>query len=155
MLLTPASKPTILKAECAVYGLTWRLRDRPSERMTMHRRISAIVWLTTTAFAVLPHAALAQVVPPFPTGQREAPPDTEGQHVVSTRELLKRLKRAKQLLAEQNYSESVRFLQAILENDEDAFFFPDPEDKTKERSLKLEAQMLLGGMPPEIGRAHV
>src|SRR5262249_30195765 len=45
-----------------------------------------------------------------------------------------------------SYAEGARLLQSILESDEDAFFFPDPENKSVERSLKLEAQTLLGQM---------
>src|SRR5262245_47820739 len=116
--------------------------------MVMRPRGRAIVWLTAAAVAVLPHTARSQVTVPFQAGL-PAPSEPEGQHVASTRELFKRLQRAKQLLADQNYSECVRFLQAILENDEDAFFFPDPQDPTKERSLKFEAQSILGEMPPE------
>ncbi len=78
-----------------------------------------------------------------------AHPDPEGAHVVSTRGLVKRLTRGKQLLVEQNFAEGARLLQAILESDEDAFFFPDQENKSVERSLKLEAQTLLGQMPAE------
>src|SRR5260370_25599753 len=111
---------------------------------------SAYVWLTAVVLAggSLAPAVRAQVISAAPSALPVAP-DPEGSHAASTRELVKRLNRSRQLLQEKNYAEAVRLLQAILENDEDAFFFPDQEDKTKERSLKLEAQTLLGDMPDD------
>jgi outer membrane protein assembly factor BamB len=110
---------------------------------------SAYVWLTAAVLAgvSLPSAVRSQVITPAPPGLPA--PEPEGAHAASTRELVKRLHRARQLLEDKNDAEAVRLLQAILENDEDAFYFPDQEDKTKERSLKLEAQTLLGDMPEE------
>jgi outer membrane protein assembly factor BamB/tetratricopeptide (TPR) repeat protein len=110
----------------------------------------AIVGLTVLALAgwVSPPPAGAQVIAPAAPGQ-PAVADPEGAHQVSTRELVKRLHRARQLLEEQNFAEGVRLLQAILESDEDAFFFPEQENKTTERSLKLEAHALLARMPAE------
>src|SRR5262245_18712430 len=109
----------------------------------------AYVCLTAGVLAGVSPAtvASAQVITPAPPG----PPahDPEGAHAASTRELVKRLNRGRQLLEDKNYAEGVRLLQVILENDEDAFFYPDQVDKTKERSLKLEAQTLLGDMPEE------
>src|SRR5262249_38812551 len=95
----------------------------------------ACVWLTVVlAGASLASAIRGQVIRPVPPG---LPAEPEGSHAASTRELVKRLNRGRQLLEDKNYAEGVRLLQVILENDEDAFFFPDQEDKTKERSLKL------------------
>ncbi|MCS7304919.1 MAG: PQQ-binding-like beta-propeller repeat protein [Thermoguttaceae bacterium] len=64
------------------------------------------------------------------------------------REVLKNLFAAQRLLEQGRVSEAVGFLQAILTNPEDYFFQPDPSAPTR-RSLKTEAQRLLGRMPQE------
>ena len=112
---------------------------------------TALVWLTVFVVAALsfPAAARSQVPDPPLPALRSTVSELEGPHVVSTRELVKRLNRGKQLLQEQNFAEGARLLQTIIESDEDAFFFPDQENKSVERSLKLEAQLLLGQMPAE------
>ena len=109
---------------------------------------SAVVCLTAlilAGFALLPQLG-AQVINLELPGQAN---DLEGQRGASTRELVKRLARGRRLLIEKSYAEGARLLQAIIESDEDAFFFPDPENKSVEQSLKAEAQKLLGEMPAE------
>src|SRR5579872_103596 len=121
------------------------------EDVTMRHRSSAVVWLTAFVLAgvILLADASAQVFAPPGAAQPGPAPDPDGSRGPSTRELVKRLNRGKQLLAEKNYAEGARVLQTIIESDEDAFFYPDPENKTVERSLKLEAQTLIGAMPAE------
>ncbi len=80
-------------------------------------------------------------------------PDAEAPRSASTRELVKRFHRARELLADENYAEGSRLLQTILDSDEDVFFYPDQDHGAAERSLKLEAQSLLGQMPAA-GRAQ-
>jgi hypothetical protein len=112
---------------------------------------SALVWLAAFLLVelFLSRVANPQVPNPPSPALRGTTPDLEGPRGTSTRELVKRLNRGKQLLLEQNYAEGARLLQTILESDEDAFFFPDQDNKSVERSLKLEAQTLLGQMPTE------
>lgn len=64
------------------------------------------------------------------------------------RTILQRLARSRELLDERRYAEAVQLLGTILEGPEDYFFRPDPE-RPVYRSLKTEAQRLLGGMPAE------
>ena len=61
------------------------------------------------------------------------------------RELMKVLRTGRDLLAEQRYAEAVGQLAQILEAPEDYFFQPD-RDQPFFRSLKVEAQRLLGSM---------
>lgn len=68
----------------------------------------------------------------------------------SDREPMLWLRNAEKLLAERRYGEAVRFLGRILDSEEDFFFQPD-EDKPVYRSLKSEAQRLIGRMS-EAGR---
>ncbi|HLJ12407.1 MAG TPA: hypothetical protein VKU82_14525, partial [Planctomycetaceae bacterium] len=124
----------------------------------MRQRISAVVWwLAAIALAVPigPPRACAQA----PNRDRMAPlqpiaPEADEPRGISTREMVRRLNRGKELLSEKNYAEGSRLLQSILECDEDAFFFADAQSKTSERSLKLEAQSLLGRLPPEGREAY-
>lgn len=65
----------------------------------------------------------------------------------STRQLEKRFRSGRELIEAESYAEGTRFLQSVLESDEDDFFSPDAENRQRERSLKAEALSLLGGMP--------
>ncbi|MGD9646797.1 MAG: PQQ-binding-like beta-propeller repeat protein [Pirellulales bacterium] len=56
------------------------------------------------------------------------------------------LKKARELLEEERYAEAVRALGAIVEAPEDFFFQPDA-DGPVHRSLKAEAQKLIGELP--------
>lgn len=63
------------------------------------------------------------------------------------RSMQKRLTKARELLTDGNYSEGLRLLQSILERSEDSFFYPDPANHSLHRSVKVEAQHLLGELP--------
>ena len=64
------------------------------------------------------------------------------------RHTLQKLADSRKLLAEGRYGEAVRCLGAILEGPEDFFFQPDKSSPIH-RSLKAEAQRLMGQMPRE------
>ncbi|HEX5442969.1 MAG TPA: PQQ-binding-like beta-propeller repeat protein [Pirellulales bacterium] len=64
------------------------------------------------------------------------------------RETLQKLSLAKELIEQERYGEAVRLLSDILESPEDYFFQPDRQERNY-RSLKGEAQRLLGAMPAE------
>ena len=122
----------------------------------MRRESLAIVWLTALVLAALwvPRSAGCQVITPGDPARRPAAlPEAGLPRSTSTRELVKRFHRARQLLVDENYAEGSRLLQTILESDEDAFFFPDQDHATAESSLKIETQSLLGQMPAA-GRAQ-
>lgn len=59
---------------------------------------------------------------------------------------LQRLDTASDLLKQQRYGEAVRFLGSLLDAPEDFFYRPD-EKQSVYRSLKSEAQRLIGSMP--------
>ena len=65
------------------------------------------------------------------------------------RSVLQQLARAKQLLADDEYAAAAQLLDGILDEekvDEDSFYQPD-KSKQNHRSLKAEAQRLIGAMP--------
>lgn len=64
------------------------------------------------------------------------------------RRTLQKLSQAKELIAKGRYGEAVQNLGAILEGPEDFFFQPQPNQPIH-RSLKAEAQRLIGQMPRE------
>jgi hypothetical protein len=116
----------------------------------MRTESSAVLWLAAWGLAALwaPRSALCQVI--TPGGPPRGPvvvSEADAPHTTSTRELVKRIQRARQLLTDENYAEGSRLLQTVLESDEDAFFYPDQGQGASERSLKIEAQSLLGQMP--------
>lgn len=83
---------------------------------------------------------------------RQAPDDTgaevyqENVFFPPDRETLQLLTRAQELLQSKRFSEAVKFLGRILTQSEDHFFQPD-KDQPIFRSLKAEAQRLIGSMP--------
>lgn len=125
----------------------------------MRNRLSVVVrWMALLSAAFWNHAAVrAQVPPPapIPAAPRPAPDANPAEPVSgrpSTRQLEKRFQRGRELLEEGNFLEGTRLLQSILESAEDDFFHPDADNKARERSLKFEAQSLLGEMS-NAGRA--
>ena len=118
----------------------------------MHWGSWAGAWMVVLAAAQLIGHCPASgqvIIPGSGAGLRTPAPEQETVRGTTSRELIKRFQRGKVLLAEENYAEGTRFVQSVLDGDEDAFFYPDPANRTKERSLKLEAEMLLGQMPAE------
>jgi len=69
------------------------------------------------------------------------------------RATLQRLSKAQELLEQQRYGESVHLLGDILEGPEDYFFQPK-RDEPIHRSLKAEAQRLIGELPAEGREAY-
>ncbi|MBN2021443.1 MAG: PQQ-binding-like beta-propeller repeat protein [Pirellulales bacterium] len=69
------------------------------------------------------------------------------------RTILQHLHHAQTLLEEKRFGEAVRLLGTILEGPEDYFYQPDPK-RPVHRSLKGEAQRLLGEMPEEGRRLY-
>jgi outer membrane protein assembly factor BamB/predicted negative regulator of RcsB-dependent stress response len=92
---------------------------------------------------------LPGVAPALVLAQDKAADDSE-QNVFfpADRESLHRLSTAQTLLREKRYGEAVRFLGSILEGPEDYFFRPDKGEQSY-RSLKTEAQNLIGQMPAD------
>ena len=86
-----------------------------------------------------PRVVIRQVPrPPQPGG---------GVLVLADRRMIQRLKKARQLLAKEKFTDAATLLQIILDAQEDSFFHPDSAKKTLYRSLKAEAQQLIGKMP--------
>src|SRR5260221_12656993 len=86
-------------------------------------------------------ASAQVIVPGSGAGLRTPAQEQETVRGTTSRELIKRFQRGKILLAEENYAEGTRFLQSVLDGDEEAFFYPDPASRPKEGTLKLEAEM--------------
>ncbi len=77
--------------------------------------------------------------------------DSGSVFVLADRMQIRRLQTAKEYLQaeEPKYDQAVELLQLVLNDNEDRFFYPDAEDRTRFRSLKAEANRLLGEMPEE------
>ena len=74
--------------------------------------------------------------------------------VLADRRMIQRLKKAAELVDQERYVDAATLLQIILDRSEDSFFHPNPEKKTLYRSLKAEAQKLIGHMPADGLRAY-
>ena len=96
--------------------------------------------------------ALAAVPPGDVAGQfRRSSSDAKDQDAENVflppdRSVLQQLARAKQMLADEEYAEAAHLLDKILEEEEDSFYQAD-KNSLHHRSLKAEAQRLIGAMP--------
>lgn len=125
--------------------------------LRMNRSIGAAAGVSLVVMA----SALCQEGPPGQTGRLLRAPDTSPLLAqvspaaeppttpfgATTREMVRRLTRARELIAEESFAEGTRLLQTILDGDEDVFFHPDDQNKSLERSLKSVALELLGQLP--------
>jgi len=118
-------------------------KDQQAEQQRLMRRMRAL-----QRVLVRQRAGRAVLRPALANSEGEAfednvffPPD---------RETMQLLTKAKELLKAQRYTEAVKFLGKILTESEDHFFQPE-KDQPIYRSLKAEAQRLIGSMP-EAGR---
>jgi outer membrane protein assembly factor BamB len=82
------------------------------------------------------------------TAQSDDEVSLDGVFLPPDRTAKRRLETAQQLLDDRRFGESVRLLGSLLENSEDFFFKPNPEQPVY-RSLKAEAGRLLAAMPGE------
>lgn len=136
----------------------------PSERIRRSalRRASACCLVVLSILLILASgpSAWAQRRPgrfgrmPVPAAtDADAPDDSTIDSVFHPpdRETLQKLSQARDLVKDKRYGEAARFLSSILESPEDFFFRPD-RNLPEFRSLKQEAQRLLGEMGTE-GRA--
>ncbi len=118
-------------------------------------RIVAAAVLATLAADARAQLPRPNAIPRMPlriVGQR---PSTASDEDVSEnvflppdRRTLQQLADARTLIAESRFGEAVRYLGAILESREDFFYRPD-QTSTMYRSLRAEAQRLIGQMPRE------
>ena len=109
---------------------------------------AAMIGLTLSwAFAAGVWAAEPEAKTSLINGRQDAASDKDGGQSVFSRPdraSVQRLTKAQQLVEQGRYAEAVRHLGAILESSEDYFL---PGNTAVRRSLRLEAQRLLGEMP--------
>jgi outer membrane protein assembly factor BamB len=126
-----------------------------------NRHLTTAILLVATALLVEVRIAQAQIIvgggkiriqagnQGNPAEGDKDPNDSEpGENVflLPDRNVLQQLTKARQLLKEERYGDAVRYLGAVLEGPEDFFFQPD-KNVPIHRSLKAEAQRLIGQMP--------
>lgn len=136
-------------------------RDRTLfDRLAAWLALSVVICAAGVASAQIPQLQQLQlrglgrnrppVPPPVPANAADKPADDVVSNVFLTadRATLQSMNQAKELLEKGRYSEAVRNLGAILESQEDYFFQPS-RDRAVHRSLKAEAQRMIGEMPKE------
>ncbi len=82
----------------------------------------------------------------FAARRPAAEEDIQSVFLPPDRPTLRKLTQSRQLIEDGQYDQAVRFLGDILEEPEDYFYRPD-ESATVFRSLKAEAERLIGRMP--------
>ncbi|HEY5312337.1 MAG TPA: PQQ-binding-like beta-propeller repeat protein, partial [Pirellulales bacterium] len=90
---------------------------------------------------------LAPALAQFPGDRVTGTDAEENVFFPADRASLQRLATAEQLLGDQRFDEAVRFLDSILQAPED-FFFQRAKGQRTYRSLRTEAQRILGNLPP-------
>jgi outer membrane protein assembly factor BamB len=83
----------------------------------------------------------------FPGDRGAATDGDDNVFFPADRTSLQRLAKAEELLADQRFDEAIRFLDEILQAPED-FFFRRSQAQRTYRSLRTEAQRILGTLPP-------
>lgn len=71
--------------------------------------------------------------------------------IQAEREIIRRLRLAEQSIERKQYVQAVTLLQAVIDRDKDAFFYPDPEKRDVLQSVRMTAQTMIADMP-EKGR---
>ncbi len=104
----------------------------------------AAVW----PFPVLGQRVRLQAVPVPSTGAAADDDSSPGNFAAPERNIMQALNRAQKVLKENRYGEALEGLSQILSSSEDYFFQPDRKVPIY-RSLKGQAQQLLGQMPRE------
>ena len=140
--LSPCRRPPI--SGC-IGGWIWHVNCLAVSVKVLCLCLALAIVLATAADA-LGQPGLIQVGPQRGTGRAGVP--VEGAVLTSDREMAKKLADARKLLEEGRFGEAIRNLDSILEAPEDSFFQPDKKSPVH-RSLKAEAQRLLGELPPE------
>jgi outer membrane protein assembly factor BamB/tetratricopeptide (TPR) repeat protein len=116
-------------------------------RLTAEGAFAVVVW--GGAAIALAQPIMIRAVVQADADESEANNDlAQDVFVPPERNVLQRLAKARQLLQEARYGEAVRYLGSILDGPEDYFFQPD-KNVPVHRSLKAEAQRLIGQMPRE------
>ncbi len=129
-------------------------KEIATKRRILGLPAGAIVLAVIAAYFVYDAAAQQPGVQFAQFGRRipgQTDPDKEvieGVFLPVDRETTRQLEVAKDALGQDRYSDAATVLDGILQRSEDYFFKPD-EDKPTHRSLKAEAQRLIGGMPEE------
>ena len=118
---------------------------------TAKRNYPAAILTLTLAFGV-PVGAWAQIrlqpgrLPNAFETQPSAEPNA-GVFPPAERKMVMCLTKGQELLAKQRYGDAIPYLRAILDGPEDHFYRPD-KDAPIHRSLKSEARLQVGRMPP-------
>jgi outer membrane protein assembly factor BamB len=107
------------------------------------KSVASVILLTLGLPSLWPMAAC---LPPVAHGQDTAADDSV--FFPTDRPLMQRLATAEGLIGDRRYGEGVRLLGSLLEAPEDYFFQPNRKEQVF-RSLKTEAQRLLGELPAE------
>lgn len=71
----------------------------------------------------------------------------DGGLILADRQVIRVLKQAADYIEQTKFAEAVELLQKVVELPEDTFFVPDPTKKSVFRSIKAEAQRLIGSLP--------
>ncbi len=119
--------------------------------------VSAI--LISFSFVAWSSELLAQPVPVLHNGGviaiRKGPDAQVGKPVgnyqpfIVDRQMSQRLYKSREYLEKGDYENGLALLQIILENQEDFFFNPDPDNKSHYRSLKSEAHVIISELPED------
>ena len=109
----------------------------------------AVAAISISALGLVPSPLLAQRVRPRPSANEPADEDAvSGNFAAPDRNVVQALNRSQKVLKEHRYGEALEGLSQILRSNEDYFYQPDRKVPIY-KSLKAEAQQLLGQMPRE------
>jgi outer membrane protein assembly factor BamB len=69
--------------------------------------------------------------------------------IQADRQTIRRLRLAKEMIGRKQYIQAVDMLQKVLDRDQDAFYYPDPEKRDVLSSIRGAAERMIAGMPKD------
>lgn len=134
------------KRSCVASAVLSILSGSPRATLPVISRLVLALYMALAVTSVTPTEAQVRI---GPNGVRvEGDESTDNVFFPVDRDTMQRLNKAQELLRDKHYGDASRLLDKILEESEDYFFQPQ-KDQPIYRSLKAEAQRLIGSMPTE------
>ncbi|MFQ5731182.1 MAG: PQQ-binding-like beta-propeller repeat protein [Planctomycetaceae bacterium] len=116
--------------------------------MRMDRTIFHLRCLAGIVIVAAALPAFGQIQIAVPGAPSSGAPGLRGGNLFTpSREKTRALRQAREFIKGENYADALRILQALIDSDNDAFFFEDVERRNKFLSLKAESMRLIETLP--------
>jgi len=105
-------------------------RRPPAKRVVLQRQPGVVVFRKPGGFVYQPAGGVDALIQ-------------------ADRETIRRLRMAQEMVVKKQYLQAIALLQRVLDKDQDAFYYTDPEKRDVLQSVRVAAQRLIAGLPQE------